>query len=181
MDSRDTTPEKPRRPDKEFEIEAEGSTLGRFENFTRRLLGVSRTEVREKEDEWKKERRKRRADNNRKMGQPTDSIWEATMPNIEFDTEWLLPNHPNDPRVCATVEGTERVRCLVAREVFRDWLNVSRPTETAFLPLRPALEDAFKRMIACGDSQPWDDGGVRRRTFLLTSHNFEKYYQQTGR
>lgn len=99
------------------------------------------------------------------------------MQHIEFDAEWLLSNHSNDPRVCATVEGTEPVRCLVAREVFRDWLKVSELTETTFRPLRLALEDAFKRMIACGDAQPWDDGGVRRRMFLLTSHNFEKYYR----
>lgn len=50
MNSRDTTPGKPRRPDKELEIETEGSTLDRFESLTRRLLGVSRTEIRQKKN-----------------------------------------------------------------------------------------------------------------------------------
>ena len=56
------SPEKPppKLPD-EFEIQTEDSTLGRFNNLLGRLLGVSREEVRVKEEEFKKERRKKQA------------------------------------------------------------------------------------------------------------------------
>ncbi len=36
--------------------------MDRFMNLTRRLLGVSREEVRAKEIEWQKDRRKRRSE-----------------------------------------------------------------------------------------------------------------------
>ena len=60
MNSSDTTPPK-QKPD-EFEIREDGSTMDRFADLTRRLLGVSREDVRVAEDKWKKDRRKRRAE-----------------------------------------------------------------------------------------------------------------------
>jgi hypothetical protein len=58
MNSSGTTP--PKRPNGEIEIREDGSTMDRFMNLTRRLLGVSREEIRQKEEEWKKDRQKRR-------------------------------------------------------------------------------------------------------------------------
>jgi hypothetical protein len=51
------TPEKPRA---EIEIREDGSTMERFESLTRRLLGVSKAEVKVEEEPWKKDRGKRR-------------------------------------------------------------------------------------------------------------------------
>jgi hypothetical protein len=56
VDSRDTT--SPRQSD-EIEIREDGSTMDRFMNLTRRLLNVSREEIREKEKEFKDEQRKK--------------------------------------------------------------------------------------------------------------------------
>ena len=56
MNSRGTTP--PKQPD-EIEIREDGSTMDRFMNLTRRLLGVSREEVRVKEKLFKAERHKK--------------------------------------------------------------------------------------------------------------------------
>jgi hypothetical protein len=50
----------PRQPD-ETEIREDGSTMERFMDLTRRLLSVSRDEVRAAEDLFKKERRTRQA------------------------------------------------------------------------------------------------------------------------
>lgn len=58
MNSRDTTP--PRQPD-DIEIREDGSTMDRFMNLTRRLLGVSREEVKAAEKAFKIEQRKKRA------------------------------------------------------------------------------------------------------------------------
>ena len=58
MNSSDTTPPK-QKPD-EFEIREDGSTMDRFADLTRRLLGVSREDVRKAEKAFKVERRKRR-------------------------------------------------------------------------------------------------------------------------
>ena len=58
MNSRDTTP--PRQPD-EIEIREDGSTIDRFMDLTRRLLGVSREDVRAAEKTFTAERRKRKA------------------------------------------------------------------------------------------------------------------------
>ena len=57
MNSSDTTP--PRQPD-EIEIREDGSTMDRFMNLTRRLLGVSREEVKVAEKAFKMEQRKKR-------------------------------------------------------------------------------------------------------------------------
>ena len=54
MNSRDTPP---RQPD-EIDIREDGSTMDRFMNLTRRLLGVSREDVRAAEKAFKTERRK---------------------------------------------------------------------------------------------------------------------------
>jgi hypothetical protein len=51
----------PPKPPDEFEIQTEGSTLDRFMNLTRRLLGVNRDELRVKENEYKAERQQKRA------------------------------------------------------------------------------------------------------------------------
>jgi hypothetical protein len=56
MNSRDTTT--PRKPD-EIEIREDGSTMDRFMDLTRRVLAISREEVREAEEAFKKERSKR--------------------------------------------------------------------------------------------------------------------------
>lgn len=53
--SDETTPKQP----PEIEIREDGSTMDRFFDLTRRLLHVNRSEVRVKEEEWKKDRRKR--------------------------------------------------------------------------------------------------------------------------
>jgi len=58
VNSRDTTP--PRQPD-DIEIREDGSTMDRFMNLTRRLLGVSREEVKAAEKAFKIEQRKKRA------------------------------------------------------------------------------------------------------------------------
>lgn len=58
MNSRDTTP--PRQPD-EIEIREDGSTMDRFFDLTRRLLGVSREEVKVAEKIFKIEQRNKRA------------------------------------------------------------------------------------------------------------------------
>ena len=58
MNPRDTTP--PRQPD-DIEIREDGSTMDRFMNLTRRLLGVSREEVKAAEKAFKIEQRKKRA------------------------------------------------------------------------------------------------------------------------
>lgn len=58
MNSSDTTLPK-QKPD-EFEIREDGSTMDRFADLTRRLLGVSREDVRKAEKAFKVERRKRR-------------------------------------------------------------------------------------------------------------------------
>jgi hypothetical protein len=57
VNSSDTTP--PRQPD-EIEIREDGSTMDRFMNLTRRLLGVSREEVKVAEKAFKMEQRKKR-------------------------------------------------------------------------------------------------------------------------
>ncbi len=57
MNSSDTTPTK--QPD-EIEIRKDGSTMDRFMNLTRRLLGVSREEVKAAEKVFKANQRKRR-------------------------------------------------------------------------------------------------------------------------
>lgn len=57
MNSPDETPEKPRA---EIEIKEDGSTLARFESMVRRLLNVSKAEVKVQEEAWKKDRWKRR-------------------------------------------------------------------------------------------------------------------------
>lgn len=51
----------PKRP--EIEIGDDGSTMSRFMNLTRRLLGVSREEVREKEKEFKMTRKAKKKSN----------------------------------------------------------------------------------------------------------------------
>jgi len=58
VNPRDTTP--PRQPD-DIEIREDGSTMDRFMNLTRRLLGVSREEVKAAEKAFKIEQRKKRA------------------------------------------------------------------------------------------------------------------------
>ena len=58
MNPRDTTP--PRQPD-DIEIREDGSRMDRFMNLTRRLLGVSREEVKAAEKAFKIEQRKKRA------------------------------------------------------------------------------------------------------------------------
>lgn len=50
----------PRLNDRKIEIETEGSTLDRFMELSRRILGASREEVRLKEEEFKKEQKKKR-------------------------------------------------------------------------------------------------------------------------
>jgi hypothetical protein len=57
VNSRDTTP--PRQPD-EIEIREDGSTMDRFMDLTRRLVGVSREEVRAKEKVFKTVQRRQR-------------------------------------------------------------------------------------------------------------------------
>lgn len=57
--SPDEPPKKP--SNAEVEIRQDGSTMERFESLTRRLLGVSKAEVKVQEEEWKKARRKKRA------------------------------------------------------------------------------------------------------------------------
>lgn len=57
MNSPDETPEKPRA---EVEIREDGSTMERFESMVRRLLGVSRAEIKVQEEAWKKDRPNRR-------------------------------------------------------------------------------------------------------------------------
>jgi hypothetical protein len=50
----------------ELEIQTEESTLGRFNDLLGRVLNVSREEVRTKEEEFKKDRRKKRRNATRK-------------------------------------------------------------------------------------------------------------------
>ena len=49
------------RTPEELEIQTEESTMGRFNNLLGRLLGVPRSEMKEQEELYKKERRKKRA------------------------------------------------------------------------------------------------------------------------
>lgn len=57
MNSPDDRPKEART---EIEIRQDGSTMERFESMVRRLLGVSKAEVKEQEELWKKDRGKRR-------------------------------------------------------------------------------------------------------------------------
>jgi hypothetical protein len=54
------------KPKPEIEIREEGSTMERFADLTRRLLNVTREDVRKAEDEWKKDRRKREREHERR-------------------------------------------------------------------------------------------------------------------
>ena len=54
-------PPKPPNQTDHFEIQTEESTIGRFNSLLGRLLRVSRSEMNEQEEMYKKERRKKRA------------------------------------------------------------------------------------------------------------------------
>src|SRR5690242_17657959 len=98
------------------------------------------------------------------------------MPDVTFEAEPLLPDRLHDLRLFATVDGAELIRCRVANEVFGDWFGISQPTPQVISALLPRLEYAFRRMVACSDSQIWVDGNVSRREFVLTSENVRSYY-----
>jgi hypothetical protein len=55
MTSRDIPP-----PKRELEINDEGSTMDRFMDLSKKLIGVSREEVLRKEKEFKEEQKKKR-------------------------------------------------------------------------------------------------------------------------
>ena len=55
MTSRDIPP-----PKRELEINYEGSTMDRFMDLSKKLIGVSREEVLRKEKEFKEEQKKKR-------------------------------------------------------------------------------------------------------------------------
>jgi hypothetical protein len=97
------------------------------------------------------------------------------MTEVSFQAEQLMPNHLHDLRLFATIDGGELVRCRVAKEVFGDCLGTASPTQSEICIVRPAIEGAFRTMIAVNDSRTWIDGRMRRREFVLSSDNFSRY------